>query len=290
MRRAACAVFFAAASLSATQAPRPDLSERALVSKASKYVAEYEKQFAFLIADEAYRQQQFGADGQLVQTRDLKSELFLTYLPADDEWIAVRDVMEVDGTPVPNRPDLRALLSRREELRGLVGKVIAMNARYNIGRIERNFNEPTLPLLLLGAKRVGRVNFDRKEVKRDAGATLVTLAFEERDGAPTLISSRDEGPVRAKGMFLIDAATGTVRRTVFQLGKRGVDVRLETTYTRDPKLDLWLPSLLVERYEAGNKASGRRVYSAPAWITNEVIEGEATYSNYRRFDVTWKIK
>ena len=56
-----------------------------------QHVAEYEKQFAFLIADEEYTQTVFDADGRVkAQTRVLKAELFLTHLPADGEWMAVR--------------------------------------------------------------------------------------------------------------------------------------------------------------------------------------------------------
>lgn len=276
----------AAIAVAPTQTQTLNLSEKALVARASKYVAEYEKQFAFLIADEDYRQKRFDADGRLAQTRVLKSELFLTYLPADGEWIAVRDVMEVDGMRMANRDDLRALLSRGQEVRGSIGKVIARNAQYNIGRIERNFNEPTLPLLLLDAKRTSRIDFDRRSVAQDGNTTLVTLAFEERD-SPTLVSSRDEGPVRARGEFVMDGATGTIRRTVFQLSRPRVEVRLETRYSLDPKLELWLPAVFLERYESGGQGGRRRNNDA---VVHEVIEGEARYSNYRRFGVTATIK
>ena len=276
------AIALAASTLLLANQERLDLSEKALVTRASRYVEEYEKQFAFLIADEEYRQTQFGADGQTIQTRTMRSELFLTYLPADAEWIAVRDVMEVDGRAVPDRQDLRALLSRAGELRGLVGKVVEVNARYNIGRVERNFNEPTLPLLLLATKRVARVNFDRKTVVRDNDTTLVTLEFEENE-RPTLISFRNQGPAKSRGEFVLDAATGTVRRTLFRISADGLDVRLETAYAKDAKLDLWLPSVFTERYETGRR---NRDKLAP----HEVIECEAKYSNYRRFDVNLKIK
>ena len=279
-------LLFAALAVAPTQTQKLDLSEKALVARASKYVAEYEKQFAFLIADEDYRQKLFDADGRLAQTRILKSELFMTYLIADGEWLAVRDVMEVDGARISNRDDLRALLSRGQEIRGSIGKVIARNAQYNIGRIERNFNEPTLPLLLLDAKRTSRINFDRRNVTQDGNTTLVTLAFEER-GSPTLVSARNEGPIRSKGEFVMDAATGTIRRTVFLLARPGVDIRLETTYSLDPKLEMWLPAIFLERYESGGQGGRRRNNDA---IPHEVIEGEANYSNYRRFGVTATIK
>lgn len=270
------------------QAPKINLSEKALTAAAVRYVADYEKQFAFLIADEEYRQTVFDADGRRARTQLLKAELFLTYLPADDEWIAVRDVMEVDGQPVKGREDLRALLLKREHM-PLVREIIHRNAKYNIGRVERNFNEPTLPLLLLSAKRIPRIKFDRLSVVKEPDATLATLAFEERQ-APTLIQSREEGSVRSKGQFLLDAATGTVRHTLFQLTRPGIDVRLETSYVKDEKLKLWVPSVFTERYETGDRIGGARTTNPAARASSERVECEAKYSNYRRFEVTARIK
>lgn len=271
------------------QSPKIDVSEKALTSAAVKYVAEYEKQFAFLIADEEYTQTVFDADGRKLQTRVLKAELFLTYLPADGEWMAVRDVLEVDGEPIKGRDDLRALLAKREELR-LVKQLTWRNSRYNLGRVERNFNEPTLPLLLLDSKRTPRVKFDRRHVERENDITLATLAFEEKE-APTLVMTPNEGAVRAKGEFLLDAATGTVRRTVFRLARPGIDARLVTSYAKDEKLNLWLPSVFTERYESSSTAGGGiRMPSNAVRASREVVECVARYSNYRRFEVTARIK
>jgi len=282
------AALLVAGPLSA-QAPKVDLSEKALTSAAVKYVTEYEKEFAFLIADEEYTQTVFDADGRMAKTRVLKAELFMTYLPADGEWMAVRDVLEVDGEPIKGREDLRALLAKREELR-LVKQLTWRNSRYNIGRVERNFNEPTLPLLLLDRKRVSRVKFDRKRVIRDEDITLATLGFEEKE-APTLVMTPNEGAVRAKGEFLLDAATGTVRRTVFQLTRPGIDARLVTSYTKDEKLKLWLPSVFTERYESSSYAGGGvRFPSNAARASRELVECVARYTNYRRFEVTARIK
>ena len=271
------------------QSPKLDLSEKALVARASRYVTEYEKQFAFLIADEEYRQTQFDADNRRLRSRQLRGELFLTYLPVDGEWIAVRDVMEVDGKPAADRTNLQALLSRREELRGLASQIVATNARYNIGTITRNFNEPTLPLLLLEAKRLANVKFDRQLVVREGDTTLVTLAFAERN-TPTLVAA-PEGPVKAKGEFVIDAATGAIRRTVFVLDRKDVKVRLDTTYARDAKLDLWVPAVFTERYETpGFILTGSEFSRTRERVAPERIECEAKYTNYRRFDVTARIK
>jgi hypothetical protein len=291
-RNVTLAVVFVAAAgggwAARAQAPNPDVSKRALTKVAVDYVADYKKQFAFLIADEEYTQTQFDADGRTAQTRVLKAELFLTYLAADDEWMAVRDVIEVDGRPVRDREDLRALLLKSGERR-LIKALAERNARFNIGRMERTFNEPTLPLLLLDPKRVSRVKLDRRAVTAAPDATLATLSFEERD-RPTLIRTHDGESIRGKGELLIDARTGAVRHTIFQFTLPGVDVKLETAYARDEKLNLWLPSVFTERYESGGNVGGRRARNQLEHASHELIECVAKYSNYRRFDVTVRIK
>jgi hypothetical protein len=264
-----------AAATGAPQARPPDTSVKALVAAASRYVAQYQQDFAFLIANESYSQTRTDAGGH-VQHRLLTSEFFVTYLPADDEWVAVRDVMDVDGQPVTRREDLRPLLAKGGEIRGLISQVIARNARYNIGTTTRNFNEPTLPLLLLGEKRVREVKFERGSITPDGSTVLATLEFEER-GRPTLVRG-PEGSMPGKGEIVLEAATGVIRRTTFELDRTGVKVKLTTDYAPDPKLKLWLPATFTERYETTTGT----IY--------ELILCEATYADYRRFDVTARIK
>jgi len=247
---------------------------KALVAAASKYVVKYQQEFAYLLADESYTQTTINAGGQ-AQNRVLRSELFLTYLPADNEWVAVRDVLNVDGAPTAGREDLRTLLAKRSDVRGVISEVVARNAQYNIGQVIRNFNEPTLPLLLLGAKRVNEVQFERKELTLDGAVMLATLGFTER-GRPTLVRG-PKGSMPGKGEIVIEADTGVVRRTTFELSHDGFKVKLSTEYAKDKVLGLWLPAVLTERYEIDTDV-------------HEVVVGQATYSNYRRFDVTTRIR
>lgn len=263
-----------AVSAAPDQSAQPNTSLKALVSAASTYVARYEQDFAFLIADESYSQTRTDAGGG-AENRLLRSEFFLTFLPADNEWVSVRDPVEVDGAPVTGRGDLRALLSKGGEIRGLIAEVVARNARYNIGQVTRNFNEPTLPLLLLEAKRVNEVKFERRAVSHEGDVVLATLAFLER-GRPTLVRG-PEGSLPAKGEITLEAGTGIVRRTTFELDRTGVKVKLITDYALDKKLGLWLPTVFTERYDTTSPST-------------EVVMCEATYSNYRRFDVTARIK
>src|SRR6266849_10206218 len=75
----------------------PDTSVKAVTAAAAAYLAEYQKQFSFLLADEEYVQQVFDQSGRETARRRMTGESFLTFVPADRAWISVHDVAEVDG-------------------------------------------------------------------------------------------------------------------------------------------------------------------------------------------------
>jgi hypothetical protein len=258
------------------QAGQPDLSTRALVDAAARYVATYHDEFKFLLADEEYTQTLHSEDGETVQQRRLTGELFLTYIPGDRDWIAVHDFATVDDEKIPDRDDVRALLKKRD-VRGVAAQIANRNARYNIGRLGRNFNQPTLPLLLLGPSRIKSVAFDRQDVVRIDGRTRVQLGFRERE-RPTLVRTMRGQPLYSRGTITIDAATGRVERTTIEIESDRVRSVLTTEYAPDERLKLWVPTVFRERYDG--ESDGAR----------EIIECEARLTNYRRFEVTGRIK
>jgi hypothetical protein len=253
----------------------PDTSARAVTSAATAYVERYTKAVEFLVADENYTQVQFGADDQELGRRIIRSELFLTFLPADREWLIIRDPFLVDEKTVAEYGDVRKLLTSKGDARGLLPELVARNARFNIGRIERNFNEPTLPLLLVDPKRAPDVRFERREISRDGDVTLVTLVYSERDRGGLIRGPL--GPVRAEGELVVEAQTGVIRRTTLALKVRDLTASLETEYAHNERLDLWLPDRFVETYEHSG-------------MVRERVTGEARYDNYRRFEVSVRIR
>jgi hypothetical protein len=252
-----------------------DLSTRALVAAASKYVTEYETRFKFLIAEESYTQATYDRERRETGRRWMKGELFLTFIPADSAWLAVHDFTEVDGEPVQDREDLRTLL-QKGVTESIVRNVLNRNSRFNLGSIVRNFNEPTLALLIFEPPRVERFAFDREEIVQNGGRTTVRLSFKERE-RPTLVRDVDGRPVYSRGEVTVDAGTGRVERTVIELVDGNVLARLTTAYALDEKVDMWVPVTFTERYERASR-------------DREVILCEAAYTNYRRFEVTARVK
>ncbi|MEO6213390.1 MAG: hypothetical protein ABIP65_07160 [Vicinamibacterales bacterium] len=276
--------------------PVLDLSTARLVDAAARYVADYEEQLTAVIADESYAQEvraQVPEERGAPRSRSMRSELFFMFAPFERQWMAIRDVIEIDGAAVAERPDLRGAL---QTLPGW--QVAAMfkrtNSRFNIGRVTRNFNEPTLALLVLDQGHRSRFKFERKRVEKTAGATLVVLEFVERT-APTLIRDLRHRSVYARGHLLVEAGTGRIRRAVLRAEIDALKVELTTDYEADAKLGMWVPSVFRERYEQGNDSRGTRnrrdLTAIPEQQRDyEQVVCKATYSNYRRFEVSSRIK
>ena len=260
----------------ATGAQRPDASVKAVTTAAAAYLAEYQKQLSFLLADESYTQRVSDGGRHETESRTMTGESFLTFVPADHAWMSVHDVAVVDGREVDDREDLQMLL-QRDSITGVAQLLMQRNARFNIGSITRNFNEPTLGLLVLEPLRRPQFKFDRKRVDRDGDVDVVTLAFKEIQG-PTLVRGVNGTQVFSTGELAIEAGTGRIRRSFMRLTYGSVIAQLTTQYAREAKLDLWVPAVFSERYEQTRKD------------LREVIVCEATYTNYRRFDVKVRIR
>lgn len=256
--------------------PEPDTSPRAVVAKAVEYLKEYKEAVKFVLADETSVQQVFNRAQVRTAERETSGEYFLAYLAGEGRWVGVRDIAKVNGVPVEQRDNLRELLTLGNFSR--VGRQLAdRNARYNIGNVSRNMNDPMLALLILDDKQRGRFKFERRLVERTASGSLVTLAFTERD-EPTLVRGADGSRIFSTGELVIDAASGRLARTVITLKDKATTGTLTTVFTEHDKLGLWLPASMDERYDhkRGNVA--------------ELVVVKSTYSNYRRFNVNVTIK
>jgi hypothetical protein len=253
----------------------PDTSAKAVLAAADRYLSSYQKQLTFLLADETYQQDVFDDAPAPTASRAMTGELFVTFLAPDHAWLAVHDVATIDGAPVPDRDDLRAMLAR-EPVAGVARRLVQRNARFNIGNIVRNFNEPTLGLLVLDPRRRAQFKFTRQDVERDGATTLVRLAFRETD-RPTLVRGLDGRDVYSSGTLTVEADTGRIRRTEIHFTYTSIVAELATTYAHDANLDLWVPATFVERY------ARRRP-------TQELILCQANYTDWRRFEVQVRIR
>lgn len=264
----------------------PDTSTGAVVRAASSYVADYQLRLTSVLADETSEQEvvrRSPLDPNARRTRRMLSEVFFMFTPGTNHWMAIRDVISVDGRPVENRPEVRPSLEALNDDE-VARRLKTQNSRFNIGRVFRNFSEPTFSLLVLDAKHAQRFTFDRKHVTKKDGATLVTLAFSEKH-SPTLIHDTTRGRIFTTGEIIVEAVSGLVRETTIRARTGDLDVELTTKYVADATLEMWVPDSFRESYEAGIDPK-----SLQSQAEHEHVVALSTYRNYRRFQTAVRIK
>jgi hypothetical protein len=256
---------------------------------AAAYVDDYQKQLTAIVADEVYHQEireQDPAEEGAPRSRTLRGEVFFLFAAAEREWMAIRDVKEVDGVPLTGTTDVRATL-RTLPAGQVADRMKSYNARYNIGRITRNINEPTLALLVLDATHRSRFKFNAGKPRQIGERVLVPLTFKERE-RPTLIRSTAGRPIYTSGELMVEPETGRIWQSTLNASVEAINVELTTEYSFDQRLGLLLPTVFRERYEQG-KATVRRGSGGPGG-EREVVVAEGRYSNFRRFEVLSRLK
>jgi hypothetical protein len=276
------AVLLLAGGGPATGAPdEPGLKE--VLRRMGAYVESYGEKASIVVGTERYTQDTRGSGDLSAATRFLVSDFAIVKADALSGWLGFRDVLDVDGKPVADHEErlahvLMASQGRYDEARRLSDE----SARFNIGPIQRNFNEPTAVLFYFTPKNQDRFKFSA----RGAGADGVReIAFEE-DSRATIIRTPDGQPVPSTGSVWVRPADGTIVRTLLKVpvipmrdarGQRGSG-QVDVIYRRVEALDMWLPWTMTEAFETtkGN--------------TWERINGRAVYGNYRQFQTAVRIK
>jgi hypothetical protein len=271
------------AATSAAAAEKPSLT--ALMQHSGEYVLAFEHDASGIVLEEAYEQSL--RRGRSLDSRQLVSEFVLVSLPGGTGVFGFRDVFQVDGRPVRDRDMRLERLFLRPTREGLdqASAILDASARYNLGSTVRNFNFPTLPLLILRPETQARFAF------RDRGATTVAgrparkVDFEET-AKPTLIRdpSRNED-VFSRGNLVLEEETGAVLRSELRIADARGRSQFAVEYGWVEALGLWLPTEMTETYDGPGGAF------APIGTTVRVggaesLTASARYSKPRRFGVT----
>jgi hypothetical protein len=277
-----------AGKLLSVESGGPDTSTRAVVAAAAAYVADYQRHLTSILADELYTQDvitQIPRDASMPRARWMRSEVFFMFAPGTHDWMAIRDVIAIDGVDIDGRPDIKGALGALPAS-DVAATFKTYNSRFNIGRTYRNFNEPTLSLLVLDANHRERFSFNRKRVQPAGETVLVTLTYVEKE-SPTLIRDVKRGRVFSRGEVVVEAGTGRVRHAMLAAKTTDVTLELTTTYSPDERLAMWVPTLFREQYEHGLSPDSRKLDSRSEY---ERIVCEARYTNYRRFETSVRVK
>jgi hypothetical protein len=269
----------------------------AILSRAGDMVRRFEREFALVISDERYEQKEVTTDtaARVVRAhtqRVIKSETLFAWVPEQRAWLTARNVLAVDGKAVADsRQRLDSILAdggpeSRERLRRLRDE----SARFNVGRIYRNFADPTLVLQFLDPGYQSRFSFSFVGVEKAAGVSAWRVAFSER-ARPAVIQT-PTSDVMSAGTVWISQADGSVVRTVLTLRdeETNTTASIEVEYSPDARLGIRVPARMSEVYAQQALTNVAR-RGEPSRLVSlfERIECVATYSNYRRFETSGRL-
>lgn len=248
-----------------------------VLRRTAAWVDRFADEALYVVADERYVQETWDA-GAVAPTerRELRSEIALVRTPPEDArfgfpWVQLRDVIEVDGTPLPDRQGRLAALFRHASASSYqqASSLIEESARFNIGPIPRTVNVPSFVLFLLTARNQPRFRFRHVGDESIDGVAVTLVTYDEQE-RPTIVKSLERRDRPVKGRVWIEPATGRVLRTRLEAeAARTWTVAIDVEYGRDAPTGLWVP--LVMREHFGDRKGAH-------------MDGVARYANFRRFE------
>ena len=264
----------------------------ALLDKAGAYVVGYEEGFSAIVAEEEYMQYLLRDQGSMpTHSRSLRSDVLFAPVGGPLKWILFRDVYKVDGKAVRDRDARLEKIwqespgSALEQCRVLLQE----SARYNLGRTQRNFNIPTIPLLFVHPENRDRFEFELKGRKKVAGKMCRVVDYREVS-RPTLIRERPAGhDLFTRGRLFVHEEDGAILKTEFAFDSRAEEgrVRIWVTYRWVEDIGLWLPEEMNENYESTRPRNEVHIAPGSEYVSrdSEFINCKARYKNYRSFKV-----
>jgi hypothetical protein len=275
-------------------AQQPTLKQ--VLERSAAYVERFHQQLSQIVSEETYVQSitntsRYSNTLLARPTQQLRSDLILIK-PADaGRFVELRDVYEVNGSPVRDRdarleallragaPTARTLRGGVDDPRGGAGieAILTESARYNIGSVTRNINTPVMPLQFLDQSNQERFQFKHADKPRpvftgaghlaanDAGVFRVTtemwtIEYRER-GRNTIIRRPNGDPQPVRGRFWIDPSTGAVLISEMIADGGGVIATVTVSYQSEPLMGFLVPIEMRESYtRPGELITGHAVY------------------------------
>jgi hypothetical protein len=270
MRRIAIALMVVAAVSVLTPARRisaQSVQAKDLLPRVGAYIRTFIANFSNVVAEESYKQEMTSPR----RKRQLKSDLMLVKFPGAEAWLLFRDTFEVDGKSVRSEPErlTKLFVEPPESALRRAREISSASEKYNLANIG-TINNPLLVLALMQEQNHERFRFTLGNIDKSLGPDVRILQFQEMR-TPTLIKLDGNSDVFTNGLLWVEQATGRVVKTQFNLGRRGTGIEIITTFQRDSDLQIDVPVLLKEWYPDGGGGD---------------ITGEASYSHFRRFQVT----
>ena len=290
-RRAWCLGALLLVATTAGRSASQDLDTAAALARLREYLTDYETGLGTLVADERLVQwpvQTYGVrqGGETVaryrphpgRRHELVSEVAFVPLPADAGWLGYRHVLRVNGR-LASRSDatLSALLRvATADTRARADAMLKDSARHNAGA-PRTINLPSLPLELLRARHATRFTVASAVREVMNGCETLRVELVERY-TPTIIRHAEGFDMRSHVTAWVEPASGRLCRADVRASDAArptaVEAVVSVDFARHPELDLVVPTTMREQFVVPPRGRG---------------EGEATYTNYRRFTTSARI-
>jgi len=260
---------------------------------AGEWVQRFADDAVYVVAEERYEQEYRTKDGAAwkVERRRLLSEIVLVRTPEEETragypWVQFRDVIEVDGTPLPDhRGRLEGLFKQASgSAYAQASVLIQESARFNIGPGIRTVNVPCFALFFLYPTNQRRFRFEIGPFDSQANTAPLAqgrqvgpnapaiIGYRER-ARPTMIRSPKHQDLPASGVFEVELSSARVLKTRLEVRvDRHWAMTTEVSYGYDAGIDAWVPQTMREHFG-----------------DNETLDCTATYSNYRRFRTSGRL-
>lgn len=123
-------------------------------------------------------------------------------------------------------------------------------ARFNIGRIHRNFSDPMIGLQIVDPAFQPRFTFALGGRERVRGVDTVRVTFVEHARPTMILRGSDKQDLPSSGDIWIRAADGVVHQTRVVTEDRKFDTRatIAVTFAHDERFDRWFPARMDETY------------------------------------------
>jgi hypothetical protein len=132
-----------------------------LLLRSGSYVREFQRSFAEVLSTERYQQTVRRSGIRSTRMRQIESEMFFAAIGEGEPSMTIRNVTRVDGRRVPDSHNrvMRVLSSSRTDRTESLRALAVEGARFNIGNVERTFNDPTLALMFFAPGMQSRFQF-----------------------------------------------------------------------------------------------------------------------------------
>ena len=254
--------------LASAQAGAQSLSRDELLRRTADYLVQFVDGLTNVVAEEEYQQSFQTGPGR----RRLKSDFLLVKYPGmDNEFMAFRDVIEVNGKLVTDQQDrlLKLFIEPYKNPVARASEIANAGGRHSLDR--GRLVNPLFVIAQLQRHYQPRFRFTLQGLAPALGPDVREVELIERVNS---VASQPR-PIRARAW--IEETTGRVVKTELRDGPAPTTALTATTFGLDPALGINVPLEMRDSYVI-------RAMNGGFDASDEFI-GVAKYSRFRRFQV-----